>query len=237
MAPVFVIVPLAILAALLLSRSASGLVLGRGGYSGTSQYYGREVFLDRPAGARGTLLYFHGNGADVRVVGPALAAITRVRKLALVVPQLGPSGQLGDLGTAQQLAKLLAWVPGASLGPLVVAAHSGGFGGAIVAVGLAPRAVVLLDALYAGDATFEAYAVTDAWRRLGNVYGPTTSEASLMLAKRLAARLGAQALLDTTGAEPSATELRGRRATTFASTVSHSTVPVAYLGRFLDAYA
>lgn len=238
MTPAIVLVPLVVLAIAFLARGASA-----GGYSGVARYHGRDVYLDRPAGAHGVVLFFHGNGADARVVGHALTAITRARRLALIVPQLGPSGQLGGdepggLGSPAALAKLLAWAP-VPTGQVVVAAHSGGFTGATVAatgVGWSPKAIVLLDALYGGEPAFESFVLSDARRRFGNVYGPTTSAASLSLAARLSARLGARAMLDSTGSA-SSFEIASRRSATLASTASHGAVPQAYLGKFLDAYA
>ena len=214
------------------------LALGAGIHIVT--WNGRKVLVSVPARTTGrVVVFFHGNGASVtelaKEVVPILAK-TAKKPPVIVVPQLGPKGEPGDLSAG--LRPLLDAL-GLPSGNVDLLAHSGGYlaAQAVLTRGDVPvRLVGLLDALYGGADTFEKFIVGASARHLANVYGPTTEAQSLDLGRRLAVKLGSAAALDPAGTVPVEAMLT-KRASTFPSKVFHGAVPATYGPAMIDAFA
>lgn len=243
----------------LLLAAAAGLVAlaagggGAGSVKGSSKptslpagihvlvWNGRKVLVSVPAGrATGrVVVFFHGNGASVtelaKEVVPILSKAVK-KPPVIVVPQLGPKGEPGDLsGGLRPLLDAL----GLPLGAVDVLAHSGGYLAAqavLMRGDVTVRSVGLLDALYGGSDTFEQFILGASARHLANVYGPTTEAMSLNLGRRLVMELGSAAVLDPSGTTPVGAMLV-KRASTFPSKVFHGAVPATYGPAMIDAFA
>ena len=146
----------------------------------TVMILGRQTYLYAPAGASRILFYFHGFTDGVSR-GPKLAKALGSASTALVVPQLGPKSEIGDLDS--RMAEYLAAVRlalGTSGGAVDGVSHSGGYRGLAAAIRQVNLSGVgLLDSLY-GE--YPAFA-SGRFSCLIDLYGTETAALSEQLKK------------------------------------------------------
>ena len=188
-------------------------------------------------------MYFHGHDAKIETAGRTLVPLwARSYEWTIVAPQLGPLSEPGDLSKSGGLKTMLAELGLLSGSPVVdTLAHSGGFKALAPAInsgGLPISNVGLLDALYGEGDTFFRFSTAAPSRHFANIFGPSTSDQSLALAKRLAAALPpgeAVLALDEMPLKDWRAAL-SHKAATIRSRVAHQNVPAAYGGIVLEAF-
>lgn len=205
---------------------------------GTSGAEGDRVGANRDR----ALVYFHGNGARVEEIAPAIAVLTaRAKRPPMVIlPQLTSDGNFPSFKTLGGLPRLLkaAGVEKKSI-EIEIVAHSGGYLAAANGLdgsALKVSGIALLDALYARSEVFGLRAQMGA--RLIDVYGSTTATQSLALANQLRTKLGEAAVEVADygiGSTPLSKVAAGKRATFVRSDVEHSQMPSRYLTEVIDA--
>jgi hypothetical protein len=193
---------------------------------------GRRVLVRVPAkiGRLRVLLYGHGFGQTIEDVDAQIGeAVTSViDPPVLVIPQLGPKSELGDLVDPGKLHALVAGALGRpSWGTLDAMAHSGGYRlAALATLEVTPRSVALLDALYGQATIFSTYARKG--HRVVSIFGPTTKDETLVFVDQCKAAKVATTLI----AEPSdrlqVALVRKATATALATSVFHPDVPKVY---------
>lgn len=160
---------------------------------------GRLTFLSAPRGATRICLYFHGFGGNIMTIGPKLAKLVDP-SMALVMPQLGPKSEPGDLASPT----VVAWMNEvrlalglASQTPIYGVAHSGGYRAlASTITSLNLQGAALLDALYGQEDTFIAFARSG--RCLIDLYGPGTEPLSNKVQAAVGARSNVHVVPTTT---------------------------------------
>jgi len=186
------------------------------------------------------LVYFHGNGAHVEEIAPAIAVLMAKSKKPpmVILPQLAPDGNFPPFKVLGGLSSLLKAV-GATGKKVDVVAHSGGYLAAANGLdgsSMKVSGIVLLDALYATAGVFGLRAQMGT--RLVDVYGSTTAAQSLALAGQLKMKLGEAAVEIADygiGSTPLSKVALGKRATFVRSEVDHSQIPGRYLTEAIDA--
>lgn len=192
------------------------------------------------------LVYFHGNGARVEEIAPAIAVLTaRAKRPPMVIlPQLTSDGNFPSFKTLGGLPRLLK-AAGVEKKSIEIVAHSGGYLAAangldslepLGSSALKVSGIALLDALYARSEVFGLRAQMGA--RLIDVYGSTTATQSLALANQLRTKLGEAAVEVADygiGSTPLSKVAAGKRATFVRSDVEHSQMPSRYLTEVIDA--
>ncbi len=185
------------------------------------------------------VLYGHGFGATIADVDAQIGA--KIEALAnppiLVIPQLGPKSELGELATEAGIRTFLQAALDrsiADMGPIDVVVHSGGYKLAAAASTLA-RSIALLDALYGEIDAFVTFARRGSSRHIVSIFGPTTKDESLTWINRCKAA-GVQTHLDTTPAATLSIALvRKSKAVALATSVFHPTVPAVYAAPVVEA--
>lgn len=188
-----------------------------------------------------TVLYGHGFGATITdvdaAIGPAIEALADPP--VLVIPQLGPKSELGDLATIKGLHDFLLAAMDRDLnrlGPIDVVAHSGGYQLAAAAQAALPvRSIALLDALYGEVDVFVAFARRAASRRIVSIFGPTTKSMSKDFIDRCR-KAGVSTWIDETPAKTVAIgAVRRAKASALATSVFHTKVPAADAAAAIEA--
>lgn len=239
--------PAAVIAAIgtgLLMSSSSGSVQP----ASIVQINGRDVLVRRGSSSR-ILLYFHGHDTKITTIAKNVIPVWEKSYAGtIVVPQLGPKSQPGDLGLKGGYPTLLGKLGFNASNPVDVVAHSGG---GSAAAALLDRGEVrvsnvgLLDALYGGFVSFSDFAKADASRHFANVFGPSTKDNSLALARVLTDELGDRAVLSLAEADLPISawrDLLSHKASSIgpaellAHPEMHGAVPVKYGGLVLEAF-
>lgn len=189
-----------------------------------------------------TVLYGHGFGASIvdvdAAIGPKIEALADPP--VLVIPQLGPKSELGDLATIKGLQDFLKAAMDRDLnqlGPIDVVAHSGGYKLAAVAstAGLSVRSIALLDALYGDVDAFVAFARRPSTRRIVSIFGPTTRSMSKDFIDRCR-KAGVSTWIDEAPAAMVAIgAVRRAKASALATSVFHTKVPAADAAAAIEA--
>jgi len=181
------------------------------------------------------VVYLHGFGVHVENLGPLLDKLTEGNRATVVVPQLGPKSEVGDLDLPSLLQEHN--LPDHNVALL---AHSGGYSAAaslLQSSTIPIRAVALFDALYGRTALFEAFAKTPG-KRFFDIYGSSTAPLSNLLGQRLLAWAKGQGqtdvAFDPNGTGPVNTLLASRVAI-FWTKAAHAAVPGVYGGAVVRA--
>jgi hypothetical protein len=210
-------------------------------------FAGRAAIVRVPPALRRmrVVLYGHGFGQTIDAVNDQIgAACDAIADPAvLVIPQLGPKSELGDLADPGALRSFLS----AALdrdpdqwGPLDVVVHSGGYRLAALAATSADldvRSIGLLDALYGEVEAFVAFSRRRrAGRRIASIFGPTTKDSSVTFIAQCKAA-GVSAAIDTTPADHlSSAAIKKATAVALATSVFHPAVPAAYAAPLIEAF-
>jgi hypothetical protein len=158
------------------SKSASATHPVSPPISGVFTVLGRPTYLHAPAGAERLMVYFHGFSTNVATRGPKLAAVLDDAPVALVMPQLGPKSEPGDLSTRMAVyldavKKTLGFDPVAVDG----VSHSGGYRALSALIQQTNvSGVALFDSLYGEYSVF----ANGKFQCLIDIYGTETEKLS-----------------------------------------------------------
>lgn len=181
------------------------------------------------------VVYLHGFGVDVRNLSPLLEKFSAGNRATIVIPQLGPKSEVGDLTLDALLAEYK--LPDSNI---AIFAHSGGYSAAATLLQRSTvpvRAVALLDALYGRTGLFEAFAKTPQ-KRFFDIYGSSTAPLSNLLGQRLLAWSKSKGQTDVAfdpNGVASPTAMLTSRVAIFWTKAAHAAVPGVYGGAVVRA--
>lgn len=142
---------------------------------------GRATYVHAPVGASRLLVFFHGHGGVVSSRGPKIAKALGDAPVALIMPQLGPKSEIGDLSFRMpsfvSAARAVVGLPSSEIDGV---SHSGGYRGLAALINqTSVSGACLLDSLYGEYPTF----ASGKFSCLIDIYGPTTATLSEQLHK------------------------------------------------------